>query len=121
MVAPEPRRRRAVGAGSRGGRAVPDHLRRFVRDLGFGDGRLSAELMADQLTIADVSPVALARARSRLPRATALELALDAPLPLPDSSHDLVLCAETLEHVRDVQLALSEARRRGSLLAVGRR
>lgn len=98
----------------------PDHLRRFVRglgpveralDLGCGDGRLSAELRAGQLTLADVSRVALARARSRLPRATALELDPDAPLPVPDSSQDLVLCAETLEHVRDVQLLLSEARR----------
>ena len=35
----------------------------------------------------------------------------DAPLPLPDNAFDLVLCAETLEHVRDVQLLLSEVRR----------
>jgi ubiquinone/menaquinone biosynthesis C-methylase UbiE len=35
----------------------------------------------------------------------------DAPLPLEDSQFDLVLCAETLEHVRDVQLFLSEIRR----------
>jgi len=98
----------------------PAHLRRFVRglgpverafDLGCGDGRLSAELMVGQLTIADGSPAALRRARSRLPRASALELDPDAPVPPPDSSHDLVLCAETLEHVRHVQLLLSEARR----------
>ena len=31
--------------------------------------------------------------------------------PFADSSFDLVLCAETLEHVRDVQLLLSEVRR----------
>jgi ubiquinone/menaquinone biosynthesis C-methylase UbiE len=98
----------------------PGHLSRFVSglgpveralDLGCGDGRLSAELMAGQLTIADVSRAALARARSRLPHATVVELDPDTPVPLPDSSHDLVLCAETLEHVRDVQLLLSEARR----------
>lgn len=98
----------------------PAQLRRFVGelgpveralDLGCGDGRLSAELVADQLTIADVSCAALARARSRLPEATVLELYPDSPVTLPDSSHDLVLCAETLEHVRDVQLLLSEARR----------
>ena len=35
----------------------------------------------------------------------------DAPLPFCDGEFELVLCAETLEHVRDVQLLLSEARR----------
>ena len=40
-----------------------------------------------------------------------MELEPDAPLPLGDSVFDLVLCAETIEHVRDVQLLLSEARR----------
>jgi SAM-dependent methyltransferase len=100
--------------------APPEHLVRFVReldaaeralDLGCGDGRLTSELRAAELTAADVSAVALERARRRLPDATLVELEPDAPLPLPDSSFDLVLCAETLEHVRDVQLLLSEARR----------
>ena len=44
------------------------------------------------------------------------ELEPDAPLPLGDGEFELVLCAETLEHVRDVQLLLSEARR---VLAAG--
>ena len=35
----------------------------------------------------------------------------DRPLPLHDNVFDLVLCAETVEHVRDVALLLSEARR----------
>jgi SAM-dependent methyltransferase len=96
------------------------HLVEFVRslgspgralDLGCGDGRLTGELDAAQLTAADVSAVALARARRRVPRASIVQLEPDAPLPLEDSSFDLVLCAETLEHVRDVQLILSEARR----------
>jgi SAM-dependent methyltransferase len=101
--------------------APPAHLREFVRslgspgralDLGCGDGRLTGELTASELTAADVSPVALERARRRLPGATKLaELRPDEPLPFGDGEFDLVLCAETLEHVRDLQLLLSEARR----------
>ena len=98
----------------------PALLRRFVRslgrveralDLGCGDGRLSTELDAAELTAADVSPVALERARARLPGARIVELAPDAQLPFDDGAFDLVLCAETIEHVRDVQLLLSEIRR----------
>jgi SAM-dependent methyltransferase len=101
-------------------RPPPEHLREFVRslgrvdralDLGCGDGRLTADLQAADLTGADVSAVALERARPRLPGARLVELEPDAPLPLPDGEFDLVLLAETLEHVRDVQLLLSEARR----------
>ena len=98
----------------------PAHLREFVRslgladralDLGCGDGRLTADLDAGELTAADVSALALGRARARLPDARLVELEPDAPLPLGDGDFDLVLLAETLEHVRDVQLLLSEARR----------
>ena len=32
-------------------------------------------------------------------------------MPFADSEFELVLCAETIEHVRDVQLLLSELRR----------
>ena len=55
--------------------------------------------------------MALERAAARLPQATVVQLEPDARLPLGDSGFDLVLCAETIEHVRDVQLLLSEARR----------
>jgi SAM-dependent methyltransferase len=99
----------------------PGHLREFVRslgsveralDLGCGDGRLTGELDAGELTAADVSSVALERARRRLPgHARVVELEPDAALPFGDGAFDLVLCAETIEHVRDVQLLLSEARR----------
>ena len=98
----------------------PRHLNAFVSslgpaadalDLGCGDGRLSELVEAGSLTIADVSEVALDRARARLPQASAVVLEPDAPLPLPDNAFDLVLCAETIEHVRDVALLLSEARR----------
>jgi SAM-dependent methyltransferase len=96
------------------------HLVRFVRglgesasalDLGCGDGRLTAELQARELVAGDVSEVALERARRRLPGSRTVLLAPDEPLPLDDGTFELVLCAETLEHVRDVQLLLSEARR----------
>jgi SAM-dependent methyltransferase len=98
----------------------PAHLVRFVEglgrsaaalDLGCGDGRLSTWLGADRLVLADVSDVALERARRRLPGVEAVPLTPDAPLPLPDNAFDVVLCAETVEHVRDVQLLLSEVRR----------
>ena len=80
-------------------------------DLGCGDGLLSGLLRARELTLADVSAVALERAARRVPTATVVELSPDAPLPFAESTFDLVLCAETLEHVRDLQLLLSEARR----------
>src|SRR3954452_19196129 len=103
------------------GNRPPPHIVAFVHslgeaeralDLGCGDGRLSAELGALKLFAADVSPLALDRARMRLGAdAQLVETDPDAPLPLEDSQFDLVLCAETLEHVRDVQLFLSELRR----------
>jgi SAM-dependent methyltransferase len=80
-------------------------------DLGCGDGRLTTELDAAELTAADVSQVALERARPRLPDARVVELEPDAPLPFEDGSFEAVLLAETIEHVRDVQLLLSEVRR----------
>src|SRR5215211_8539599 len=99
---------------------APEHLASFVRslpqaeralDLGCGDGRLSAQVDAAALVAADVSEVALERARRRLPDAEPVRLRPDAPLPLADNDFDLVLCAEMIEHVRDVQLLLSEIRR----------
>lgn len=102
------------------GAQAPEHLRRFAADLdpadraldlGCGDGRLSQALNVSDLTAADVSHVALERARRRLPRTRLVALTPDDALPFDDSSFELVLCAETIEHVRDVQLLMSEIRR----------
>ncbi len=98
----------------------PEHLAEFVRslgphdrtlDLGCGDGRLSAELLCERLVGADVAQVALDRAVGRLPGAELVRVQVDSPLPFEDNAFDLILCAETIEHVRDLQLLLSEARR----------
>ena len=84
---------------------------RRALDLGCGDGAVSTAIPADELTLADVSAVALERARARLAGVEAVELDPDEPLPFADGTFDLVVCTETLEHVRDVQLFLSEVRR----------
>jgi len=98
----------------------PAHIVDFVRalpaaaralDLGCGDGRLACELGAGEISLADPSAVALERARRRMPGAREAQLEPDGPLPFTDGEFDLVLCAETLEHVRDTQRFLSEVRR----------
>src|SRR4051795_13597037 len=98
----------------------PAHLLEFVQvlapanhalDFGVGDGRLAAEIEATRLVGVDVSQVALDRARKRLPDAELVLVEPDEPLPFADNEFDLVTCIETLEHMRDVQLALSEIRR----------
>jgi ubiquinone/menaquinone biosynthesis C-methylase UbiE len=98
----------------------PAHVLDFVKqlapaeralDLGVGDGRVATAISATRLIGADVSQVALDRARTRLPDAELVLIEPDEPLPFADNEFDLVTCIETLEHVRDVQLALSEIRR----------
>jgi ubiquinone/menaquinone biosynthesis C-methylase UbiE len=98
----------------------PMHLVRFVAalpeaehvlDLGCGDGRLTAKLKAGNVTAADVSEVALRRAERRVPEAEIARVPVDGRLPFVDSEFELVVCIETIEHVRDVQLFLSEIRR----------
>ena len=80
-------------------------------DLGCGDGRLTRFVRARSVVGADTSVVALERAARRVRGMRAVRVRPDEPLPFDDFCFDLVLCAETIEHVRDVQLFLSEVRR----------
>jgi ubiquinone/menaquinone biosynthesis C-methylase UbiE len=104
-------------------RPAPAHLVDFVGelgqregavlDLGCGDGRLTLELRARHVVAADVSAVALERAGKRLSDhdVELIELTPGAVLPFDDGSFDLVLIAETIEHVVDVESLLKEVRR----------
>jgi SAM-dependent methyltransferase len=80
-------------------------------DLGCGDGRLTAELRAGELTAADVSLVALKRARKRLPAATVVLLEPGRTLPFEPESFDLVLCADAIHEVQDVAQLVSDIKR----------
>lgn len=108
----------------------PEPLASFVRelapagavlDLGCGDGRLSVELRAGELTAADVSLVALKRARKRLPGATVVLVEPGRRLPFEDETFELVLCADTIQEVQDVAQLVAEVKRilvPGGMLAV---
>jgi ubiquinone/menaquinone biosynthesis C-methylase UbiE len=80
-------------------------------DLGCGDGSLTSQLAADELTAADISVVALKRARTRLSGARLVALEPAGPLPFEDASFDLVLCADTLQHVPDLRRLFPELKR----------
>jgi SAM-dependent methyltransferase len=80
-------------------------------DFGCGDGQLTRELPVAEVTAADVSIVALKQARANVPGVTLVVLDQSAPLPFPNESFDLVLCADTLEYVEDLPRTLSELRR----------
>jgi ubiquinone/menaquinone biosynthesis C-methylase UbiE len=84
-----------------------------VLDLGCGDGRVAAELARAGARVSgtDPSPVALERARAAYPDLDFRAPLEDGRLPLSDSSFELVVCLQVLQHVADTQLLLSEARR----------
>jgi SAM-dependent methyltransferase len=98
----------------------PPHKVEFVRglaparaalDFGCGDGQLTRELPAAEVTAADVSLVALKRTRANVPGVTLVVLDQSVALPFADESFDLILCADTLDYVEDLPRVLSELRR----------
>ena len=109
---------------------APEPVASFVRelapagavlDLGCGDGRLSTQLRAGELTAADVSLVALKRARKRLPEATMVLLESGRRLPFEDETFELVLCADTIQDIQDVAHMVADVKRvlaPGGMLAV---
>jgi ubiquinone/menaquinone biosynthesis C-methylase UbiE len=93
-----------------------------VLDLGCGAGEFSEALLAHgAVPIAvDVADEALRRARERIPGLDARGWRAGEPLPVQDTSVDVVWAGEVIEHVVDVAPWLSEVRRvlrpRGTLL-----
>ena len=114
-------RRRALGAGRRGIRRSPAAIADFVRgleraeralDLGAGDGRLTELIDAHGCSRAPTcrlwgwsAPSAACRRRSTWSSSRRMLL------PFADSGLRSRPPPETIEHVRDVQLLLSEIRR----------
>jgi SAM-dependent methyltransferase len=88
-----------------------------ILDFGCGEGRylgvVGKHFPLAALTGCDVSNVALEHAASHCPGASFVHI-LDGLVPLPDSSFDLILCIEVLEHVADVEHTTREL---GRLLA----
>lgn len=96
-------------------RLVGDVRGRDALDLCCGTGR-HTERLADagaRVTALDFSSGMLARAKARIGAADVrwLEADVTAPLPLADSSFDLVLSCLALEHVRDLDAVFREAAR----------
>ncbi|MEA2143115.1 MAG: hypothetical protein QOI64_1545 [Solirubrobacteraceae bacterium] len=93
-----------------------------VLDLGCGAGEFSAALAAAGARPigVDVAAEALRRAAARAPDLDLRRWRDGEPLPLEDSSVDVVWAGEVVEHVADVAPWLSEVRRvlrpRGTLL-----
>ena len=93
--------------------------RKRVLDMGCGTGYGAAELARPAASVAafDLSPQAIAEARSAYPLPNLHFLAASAAaIPFPDATFQLITCFEVIEHVADWQTLLKEARR---LLARG--
>jgi ubiquinone/menaquinone biosynthesis C-methylase UbiE len=84
-----------------------------VLDVGCGEGHFAAALLRGgaEIVAVDVATEPLLRARERHPDLDTRLIEPEAPLPLDDSSFDMVWAGETIEHVADTAGWLSELRR----------
>jgi ubiquinone/menaquinone biosynthesis C-methylase UbiE len=84
-----------------------------VLDVGCGEGHFAVALQraGAEVVAIDVAEEPLRRLRARHPGLDARLVPAEAPLPLEDSSFDLVWAGETIEHVADTSQWLSEVRR----------
>ncbi len=92
---------------------IPARAHMRVLELGSGGGFLGARLWAlgfQTLTLSEFTTTALDAARSRVPGATFV--AADASnLPFADASFDLVISADVLEHIPQLDAHLAEVAR----------
>lgn len=84
-----------------------------VLDIGCGEGHFAGALAhgGAKVVAVDVAEKPLRRARARHPDIDVRLMEPEAPLPLEDSSFDVVWAGETIEHVADTSQWLSEVRR----------
>jgi 2-polyprenyl-3-methyl-5-hydroxy-6-metoxy-1,4-benzoquinol methylase len=84
-----------------------------VLDVGCGEGRFATELLraGREVVGVEVADEPLRRARAIEPALDLRLVAPDGPLPVEDSSFDVVWAGEVIEHVADTTRWLSELRR----------
>lgn len=82
-----------------------------ILDLGCGDGRLSAELVkkGHEVWGLDIFPDGIESAKKK--GINAIEADIESKLPFQDSTFDLVLMLDTLEHLYDEEGSIGEAYR----------
>lgn len=93
---------------------IPSNPRTLL-DAGCGTGNLLSALQRElpdvQLNGIDFSTQMLGRARQKVPRASIIEGDLNAPLPYPDASFDVVTCVNVLYAVANPEKTLAELKR----------
>jgi ubiquinone/menaquinone biosynthesis C-methylase UbiE len=88
-----------------------------ILDVGCGRGFLVDMLSRHHHNVSGVDIVISPAMREKFPKISFYEHNVE-ELPFPDKSFDTVICTHTLEHVRNMHLAISELRRVGKKLII---